>query len=327
MLFLADCGTILRCIKASCSAINQLLFPFSDAKVFVASSSDQIKIYDFQSFVKRFEFTPKDAARIVAIKIIPNDERIFVVLHNNIICILTNALKLIRHFEPLKARHKYLQKVNQKIEKLNYVEQYHESDNDMEVDKLIKAVTRDYHNGIVMNVAFTPNGSSFCVCFADNSLMFCSSTMWDVRRVIKFPDFYIKQCDYITHNGEQNNSNMLLTATSNDDLMLISLKDLNSKMLIDMNNSSAFTVSSNGKILLNVQQSGEILVYNMDHCLSGIVDMNTNNCARTLAAENDRSCTKYANKDWDVELNRIQMKVISMFMSSTIPQTRTPQIK
>lgn len=313
---LADCGTILRCIKAFSECINQLLFPFSNAKTFVASSTNQIKIYDFKSFVKKNEFTPKDDARIVVIRMIPHDDRMLVVCSNNIVCILTSALKLIRHFEPLKARQKYLQKANQKMEKLNYVSQPDDdNDDNMNVDKLIKALTRDSYNGIVMDASFAPNGSSFCLCFADNSMMFCSATLWDVRRVIKFPDFYIKQSDFITYNGE-NNANMLLTATSNDDLMLISLKDLNSKMLIDMNNSTAFSVSSNGKILLNIQQSGEILVYNMDNCLNEFVDMDTTNCTRTLT-ETDEKCTKKSNNDWSIELDRIQMKVISMVIVRT----------
>lgn len=302
-----DSGATLRCIKAFANPINQLLFPFADAKTFVASSCNQIKIYDADSFAKKFEYVTRDDARIVAVKIIPRDDRLFVVLNNNIICILTSALKLVRHFEPLKARHKYLQKSNQKMEKLNYICEPAD-DHDADVDKLIKSVTRDYRwNGIVMDVSFSPNGSSFCVCFMDNSLMFCSTSMWDVKRVIKFPDFYIKQCDFIATTHEYN-PNMLLTLTSNDELMLMSLKELNSKMLIGMNNStSSFTLTSNGKVLLSVQLSGDILVYNLE---TAVVEFDSAvKCEKTMTAS-DVKCSKQTSTEWSAELDKIQMKVI-----------------
>lgn len=281
--------------------------------MFVASSSNQIKIYDYESFAKRAEYTPKDDARIVAIKLIPNDDRMLVILHTNIICVLTSTLKLIRHFDPIKARHKFVQRSPHKSERLNYIsEALGEAAGRDDVDKLIKTVTRDYQNGLVMDIAVTHNGNSFCVCFADSSLMFCSTSMWDVRRVITFPDFYIKQCDFITTSGEYNPTS-LVTATSNDELMLISLKDLNSKMLIDMNNSSAFAISPNRLILLSVQQSGEILMYNMDDCLNGSGDMgclDANKGGKT-SAKSDVKCTKPSGNEWNFELERIQMKVIS----------------
>lgn len=292
--------------------------------MFVASSSNQIKIYDFETFAKRAEFVPKDDARIVAIKLIPNDDRMLVILHTSIICVLTSALKLIRHFDPVKARNKFVQRSPNKAERLNYVsESLGEPADADDVDKLIKAVTRDYQNGLVMDVAVTLNGNSFCVSFADSSLMFCSTSMWDVRRVITFPDFYIKQCDFITSSGEYNPAS-LLTATSNDELMLISLKDLNSKMLIDMNNSSAFAISPNGLILLNVQRSGEVLVYSLDNCLNGSGDMSgskTNKCEKTFA-ESDVKCIKQSNNEWNVELDEIQVKVIVDSTSEAFEQTK-----
>lgn len=306
----ADTGTTLRCIKAFSSPINQLALPSNDPKTFVASSSNQIKIYDHESFVKKYEFTSGDDAKIVSVKIIPHDDRLFVVLHNNIVCILTNALKLIRHFDPLKARQKYMQKSNQKMEKLNYISNPAAAadDDEADVDKLIKSVTRDYLNGIVMDVSFTRNGNSFCLSFLDNSVMFCSTSMWDVKRVIKFPDFYIKQCRFIPFSLDYN-PNELLTLTSNDDLMLMSLKDLNSKMLIDMNNSFSFTLSSNGKVLLNIQHSGEILVYNLDHCLSAVNDVDLKKLQQTMT-ESDVKCSKQMSNNWNVGLDKIQMKVI-----------------
>lgn len=314
-VLVADSGTTLRCIKASSSAINLILLPFADPKTFVVSSSNQIKIYDLESFVKKCEFTPRDDARIVLVKMIPHDNRLFVVLHNNVVCILTNSLKLVRHFDPLKARQKYLQKSNQKMERLNYIDNPADDENDdTDVDKLIKSVTRDFQNGIVVDVSFSQNGNSFCMSFLDSCVMFCSTSMWDVKRVIKFPDFYIKQCDFIPSTHEYN-PNMLLTATSNDDLMLTSLKDLNSKLLNDMNNSLSFALSSNGKLLLNIQQSGEVLVYNLDHRLNSIglnraIDNIDGSKNEQLTTESAGKCTKQPS-EWQAELDKIQMKVIS----------------
>jgi WD40 repeat protein len=313
----SDTGTTLRCIKAFSNPINQLLFPFSNPKTFVASSTNQIKIYDLDSFAKRCEFTARDDAKIKLVKIIPHsDDRMFVVLNNDIICILTSTLKLIRHFEPLKARQKYLQKTNQKMEKLNYIRHPENDDDEMcsdvDVDVLIKSVTRDYQNGIITDVSFSLNGSCVCVSFLDNFIILFSTTMWDVRRVMKFPDeIYIKQSTFIPSTHEFN-SNMLLTSTSNDDLMLMNLKDLNSKMLIGMNNSFSFTLSSNGKVLMNIQHSGEILVYNLEYCLNAVISVDDHGLKKNgeLTKENKTKLTKLDGNEVTAELDKIQTKVI-----------------
>jgi hypothetical protein len=319
----ADSGRTIRCIKAFSSAVNQLQLSSADPRTFVATSTNQIKIYDLESFVRKCEFTAKDDARITRTRMIPHDDRMFVVLNTNTICILSNALRVIRHFEPLKARRKFMQKSNQQMEKLNYIyEPADEHDDEADVDKLIKSVTRDYLNGFVVDVSFTHNGNSFCVSFLDNSLMFCSTSMWHVKRVIKFPDFYAKQCDFITSSCDDYNPDMLLTSTSNDDLMLMSLKDLNSKMLIDMNNSSSFALSKNGRVLYNVLQSGEILVYNLEQCLHKAAAEATtaapNNHVDEMKpvrkmTDNDIKCTEPS-----AELDKIQMKVISTDWSTDI---------
>ena len=310
--FFLDEGTTLRCIKAFSIPINQLLFSSTDTKTFVASSSNQIKIYDLDSLVKRCEFTARDDAKIKSVNIIPHDDRLLVLLNNDIICILTTALKLIRRFDPLKARQKYLQKTNQKMEKLNYICQL-ENDDEMsaDVDKLIKSVTRDYQNGVVTNVSLSPNGSSLCVCFLDNFIIICSISMWDVRRVMKFPDeIYIERSIFIPTTHEQNSS-MLLTSTSNGNLMLMNLKDLNSKLLIDMNYSVAFALSSNGKVLMNIQQSGEIFVYNFEHCLNAVdaVDDNALKKCGNSMMDNDEKRIKSDDND-GAEPDKIQTKVI-----------------
>lgn len=308
-LAVADSGATLRCTKAFSDPVNQLLFPLPDARTFVASSPNQIKIYDTVSFVRKCEFRPSDEASIVLLKVIPHDGRLFVVQHNNVVCILSNALKLIRHFEPLKARQKFLQKSNQKMEKLNYIYDSRDDD-DADVCKLINSVTRSYLNGIIVDVSFASNGSSFCVSFIDNSMMLCSTSMWDVKRVIKFPDFYVKQCDYIMSTHDYKPS-MLLTLTSNDELMLVSLlSDLNSKILVEMNDSVEFRISSNGKLLLSIQRMGEILVYNVEQCLDAFENaIDASRCDRTTM-ESSMKCTKQGGNEWNAELDKIQMKVI-----------------
>jgi hypothetical protein len=313
----SDEGTTLRCIKAFSDPINQLSFTFSDTKTFVASSSNQIRIYDLASFVKRSEFTARDDAKIKWVKSFPHDDRLLVVLSNDIICILTAALKLVRRFEPLKARQKYLKKSNQKMEKLNYIRQPENDDDEMcsDVDKLIKSVTRDFNNGIVTDVALSPNGSCLCVSFADNFVILCGVSMWDVRRVMKFPDeIYIKRNLFIPTTHEANSS-LLLTSTSDDDLMLMNLKDLNSKLLINMNNSLAFSLSSNGKVLMNIQQTGEIFVYNFEHCLNAVdaVDDSSRKKNGNSSMESDAKWTKSDSNDC-AELDEIQTKVI-LFVS------------
>ncbi|CAG9804612.1 unnamed protein product [Chironomus riparius] len=212
----------------------------------------------------------------------PHDDKLLVILHTDIICILSviceaNALKLIRHYEPLKAREKFLRKSNNKIEMLNYVcDESSMADDD---DKIIKSVIQDYQNGIITDVSFHSNGYAFCVTFLDNTIMLCSAMLWDVRRVFAYPDFHIKQCQFISYwNGNNNissnnynSSNVLLTLTSNNDqMMLTSLSDLNSRMLIDMHNVVSFVLSTNGKLLINLHHSGDLLVYNLENHLSAL---------------------------------------------------------
>lgn len=105
---------------------------------------------------------------------------------------------------------------------------------------------------------------------------------------------------------------MLLTLTSNDDLMLMSLKDLNSKMLIGMNYSFAFTISSNGKFLMNIQQSGEILVYNLEHCTNAVAafdDKSLQKSGNSMTAS-EAKWTKLDGNESIVELDKMQTKVI-----------------
>lgn len=54
----------------------------------------------------------------------PHDEKILAILANDTICIFgdANKLKLIRRYDPLKARQKFLRKSNHRIEMLKYVE-------------------------------------------------------------------------------------------------------------------------------------------------------------------------------------------------------------
>lgn len=281
----------------------------------MASSTNQIKVYDLKSFVKKYAFSPRDdVSRIVSVCIIPHDERLFVVLQSNIICILTKSLKLVRHFEPLKARQKYMQKSNHKMERLSYTHDQASvaaDDNVADVDKLIKSVTRDHQNGTIVDVSFTQNGNNFCVSLCDKTMLLCSTSMWDVNRIIIFPDFFIKQLTFVP-SSLQYNSNHLLTSTSNDELLLIDLKDLNSRMLIDVNQSLNFALSGNGRILLNVKKTGEIFVYNFDHfTTSAGNDIDLKNYKQVMTTvESNAKCSKQMGEKWNVELDKIQMKVI-----------------
>lgn len=128
---------------------------------------------------------------------------------------------------------------------------------------------------------------------------------------MKFPDeIYIERSIFIPTTHEQNSS-MLLTSTSNGNLMLMNLKDLNSKLLIDMNYSVAFALSSNGKVLMNIQQSGEIFVYNFEHCLNAVdaVDDNALKKCGNSMMDNDEKRIKSDDND-GAEPDKIQTKVI-----------------
>lgn len=271
----------MRCIRAFSHGINQLLCSLNSTKTFVASTTNQIKIYEYDKFTKKSEFSFRNDLRIKFIKWMPHDDKLLVILHTDTICILSficeaNALKLIRHYEPLKAREKFLRKSNNKIEMLNYV--CDESTTTDDDDKIIKSVIQDYQNGIITDVSFHSNGNAFCITFSDNSIMLCSAMLWDVRRVFAYPDFHIKQCQFISYWNDNNinsknynSSNVLLTLTSNDDqMMLTSLGDLNSRMLIDMHNVVSFVLSTNGKLLINLHHSGDLLVYNLENHLSAL---------------------------------------------------------
>lgn len=251
----------------------------------VASTTNQIKIYENDKFTKKSEFSLRTDLRIKFIKCVPHDDKLLVILHNDTICILSggDALKLIRHYEPLRERERFLRKSQHKIETLTYIkdndsdmtECSHDDSGDGDDDKLIKSVTRDYQNGIVSDVTFDSNGNNFVVAFSDNnSVMLCSAMMWDVRRVIAYPDFYTQQLAFVPHsnsngNNKKSNSNLLLALTSNGNLMLTSFDDLNSRMLIDMNNVFRFVLSPNGRLLINLQL-GDLLVYNLENHLNSL---------------------------------------------------------
>lgn len=253
---------------------------------------------------------------------IPSDEtgRIALVLRNNIICILSSSLKLIRHYEPLKNRHKYVQRFHQKVEKLNYSESVPDENNlrrgngelKSNANNLIKTLTRDYSNGLVTDLSFSSDGSHLAVSFLDSFIMLCSTSLWDVRKLIKYPDgLFARQCDFIPFmTTEKHNeiNKLLLTLTSNDELMLMSFGDLNARSLdYNMNNSVDYALASNGKMLLNIQHSGEVLVYNMEECLS--MKQTTFSEAKVQVEKN----VKHEGYQWNVELGNIQTKVCSIF--------------
>jgi WD40 repeat protein len=271
---ITDTGTTLRCIRAFSSEINQLLCSLNSAKTFVASTTNQIKIYDLDKFAKKSQFLFRNDLRIKFVRCVPHDDKVLAILQNDMICILSdmNALKLIRHYDPLRAREKFLRKSNHKIEMLTY--EYDDMSDDE--DKIIKSVTRDYQNGIITDVSFHPDGNAFCVAFMNSdSVSVHSASMWDCRRVIAYPDFYVKQCQFFSHRDEFRKSNILLSLTSNNDLMLTCLDELNSKMLIEMKNVLRFILSSNGRMLTVLQHSGEIFVYNFEKYVNNVKAMSS----------------------------------------------------
>jgi hypothetical protein len=319
-----DSGRTLRCIRAFSNEINQLLCSLSCAKTFVASTTNQIKIYEVDKFTKKSEYTIAKELRIKYIKCLPHDDKVLAILRNNAICIFTEMhatpLKLVRHFDPIKARDRFLRKTNYRVERLNYVSNSSseatkspsmllKSVPSVDDDKIIKSVTRDYQNGIISDITFHSNGNVLCVAFLDdNSIMLCSTILWEVRRIIAYPDFYIKQCQFIhtTNNYNGSMTNLLLTLTSNDEIMLTScMSDLNSRMLIDMNNVVRFFVSTNGRLLINLHHSGELFVFNLENHLNALskiasTNANTNN-ASALSNDEQRTIRK--------GLDEIQMKV------------------
>lgn len=331
---LTDSGVVQRCIKAFFNPINQLLFSsLLDPKMLVASSSNQIKIYEYENFRKKFDYARENNdVKISFIKVCTtNDEscKVITVLRNDIICILSNSLRLIRHYEPLKARSKYLQRFPRKIEKLNYndiplqpPDEYFQS---RSADNLIKSMTRDYSSGSLTDVSISNDGNHLIVSFLDNFIMLCSTTLWDVRKLIKYPDgIFIKQCDFIPFTSHDNK--MLLTLASNDDLMLMSLRDFNAKTLINMNNSSNYSLASNGKILLNIQNSGEMLVFNMEQCIKEN-SVNVTSCEDSAMTKTNLDCKiNVKSEHWNAaELGKMQTKVILLanthFFAATSSQT------
>lgn len=184
-------------------------------------------------------------------------------------------------------------------------------------ERTIKSVTRDYQCGIITDVAFHASISAavgtIVVALMDNTILLISSTMWDVRRVIAYPDFYIKQCQFIPHMDV---GNVLLTLTSNDDLMLTSMngnEDLKSRMLIDMNSFASFVLSTNGRLLVSVHHSGELHVYNLEHHLNDLMVIKSR-VMNGRKMRNDASKTTVDDELRQQKMNKeklleIQMKV------------------
>lgn len=259
----------MRCIKAFTAQINHILFPFGSsntATVFLASTSNQIKIYDVDKFMKKCEFTTpaskKGTITINLVKLIPHDDKLLVVLSNDSICILTSALKVIRHVNLLKAKENYLQKSNQNVETMDY---FYDSD-EVNVEKLIKNVTQDYRHGTVKDISFSENGRFLTVSCLDSTITLLSTTMWDVKKLIKFPDISIKQSEFV--NNLESNAKTLVTLTTNNSLLMFDLDVVNVKTIIEKSNSNKFVLSLNGKLLANVLKSGEIFIYNLDYHLA-----------------------------------------------------------
>lgn len=104
------------------------------------------------------------------------------------------------------------------------------------------------------------------VTFLDNTLAIISTMLWDVKRIIKFPDLSIIQSEYI----QDQSAGFLLAMTSNDSLLLLNLDALNVKVVIEKGSSIKFALSRNGRVLCSVLETGEIYVYNLEYHLGVI---------------------------------------------------------
>lgn len=127
-MLILDNGKIVRCIRAFSNKINQLLCCSLSSsygkKTFLASTTNQIKIYDYDNFTRKSEFSFRNEMRIKLIKWMPNDDKVLAILQNDTICVFGcdgSLLKPIRRYDPLKAREKFLRKSNNRVEMLKYV--------------------------------------------------------------------------------------------------------------------------------------------------------------------------------------------------------------
>lgn len=128
MVLTSDNGRVIRCIRAFSNKINQVLCCSLSSsrgmKTFLASTTNQIKIYEYDKFTRKSEFSFRNEMRIKFIKWMPYDDKVLAILQNDTICVFGcdgSLLKPIRRYDPLKAREKFLRKSNNRIEMLKYV--------------------------------------------------------------------------------------------------------------------------------------------------------------------------------------------------------------
>lgn len=105
------------------------------------------------------------------------------------------------------------------------------------------------------------------VTFLDNTLTIFSTMLWDVKRIIKFPDLSIMQSEYVSNTLQDQ---FMLALTSNDSLLLLNLHALNVKVVIEKGSAIKFCLCRNGRILCSVLETGEIYVYNLEYHLGVI---------------------------------------------------------
>lgn len=135
-----DNGRVIRCIRAFSNKINQLLCCSLSSshgmKTFLASTTNQIKIYEYDKFTRKSEFSFRNEMRIKFIKWMPFDDKVLAILQNDTICVFGcdgSMLKPIRRYDPLKAREKFLRKSNHRVEMLKYVGDKNNDHNDVVV--------------------------------------------------------------------------------------------------------------------------------------------------------------------------------------------------
>lgn len=247
---------------------------------------------------------------INVIKLMPNDDKFVICLSDDSINICAvngnqnHGLKIIKEFFPLKLREKYLTKSN----KIEILEQFDGTENDYDiadesenVEKLIRAVTQDYRMGLISDIAFNQSGNEFLMSCWDCTITVFSASLWQVKKIIKFPNISIRQFEFLP---TQEHQKPVMSLSSDNSLFIFDPNQVHSKVFISKFNSYKFAVSENGKILSNIVESGEIFVYNLDFHLALL-----RKSFSDVGLVNDYYKPKNGKSTSDARLSRIQVEV------------------
>lgn len=264
-------NTILKTVQAHNESIrNMVPLPILSnlfTKTFLSSTLTESKIFDLEKFDEkhRFNFTPFDV-HINSMDVLPKSDKIICCLNNNTIQILTSSFKKFNVLHPLTMRDSFATRHPSMIHELKLLDDgYSEKANPN--DK-IKNLLKDSNN-CLKNIAIHHGGKLMVVnCFEnDNTLILCSTLTWEIMKMIKLPAYhYIIQSQFLRHPDDKRN--IFVFITTNQDLILLDLDDLQQKIIVHPFNCYKFNTSNNGKILSLILTSGEIFVYDLDFCFN-----------------------------------------------------------